>query len=150
MDHVRTLTSHALRGSFEWSHLARTLWYQWSRATAEEASQATEELPRRATGFDNLHALARDNDFETLVAIFPNLEEETPYPESDEHRAVTLDARSREFSVIDLLPNFQAASRGNLLQIRGRCRDMHPDEAGHRIAAQRMEQFIRENYARSQ
>ncbi len=35
-------------------------------------------------------------------------------------------------------------------KIRGRCWSMHPNEARHRIAAQAMEQFIRENYRRSQ
>jgi len=142
-------TRRRLRGSFEWSHLARTLWYRWSLFSAEVPA-VEDEIQRRIAGFEQLRELAEDNDFETLVTIFPDLIEETPYPKLDEHRAVAEDARSREFAVLDLLSIFQKASQGRLTRIRGRCWKMHPDETGHQIAARAMEQFIRENYGRSQ
>ena len=143
-------TSHTLRGAFEWSHLARTLWYQWSRQMRKPSSDEAKEPGRRVAGFERLQGLAKDSNFETLVAIFPNLEETSPYPELSEHEAIAQDAHDRQFSVVDLLPTFQEETGGKLLQIRGRCREMHPDEGGHQIAARRIETFIRENYHRSQ
>ena len=86
------------------------------------------DLPRRPTGFDRLETMAADNHFRTLVAIFPNLEDVTPYPYREEHRAVAMDAASRGFATLDLLPGFLEASRQNLIKLRGRCRDTHPDE----------------------
>lgn len=131
------------------SALVRAVWYQVRRLRPTTASEPAAEIvdPQktdpRESGFDALRVMAEDARFKTVVAIFPNLYSFKPYAYRADHIETTRSAEARSFAVIDLLGPFNRASGGAVAHIRGRCTSVHPDENGHRIAAEALEQFVR-------
>jgi lysophospholipase L1-like esterase len=142
---VGALGAHAMRRVFEASHLVRVLWLRFAAPGAESDVGQAASPDRRGEGFDHLRELAEDEDFDTLVAIFPYLDASVGYPHSADHRDTRAEADARGFAVVDLLPAFLEASGGHLPELRGRCIGMHPDERGHRVAAGAIERAIRQH-----
>ncbi len=130
------------------SHLLRAIWYRLLRSRDETTSEtpAAGVADRRARGFDQLRALGYEEGFETVVALFPNLYSFQPYQYREEHLETRRVALARSFAVLDLLPAFNRASAGDASRIRGRCTSVHPDEYGHRVAAEAIARFLRQTY----
>jgi len=107
------------------------------------SSSSAAEDGRRERGFDELRALANDEGFDTLIAIFPNLFRLSPYDYRKEHEETRRIAEARDFPVIDLLPALNRAAGGVAARVRGRCTSVHPNEYGHAIAAEALEPLVR-------
>jgi lysophospholipase L1-like esterase len=90
---------------------------------------------RLERGLDSLAALARDHELPVLVAIFPLFGRDGASPDAlaDVHGLIERAAAQRGFSVLDLLPVYDAATRafGTDMKIDF----MHPDALGNRVAA---------------
>ena len=145
----RALTRAIAKNALLESHLVRALWYRLAGPPGEEPpSPSGDRYALRVTeDFEPLRRLSQAHGFEVLVAIFPLLQRQTEagYAEAWQHEVVARVARQQGFEVLDLLPVFEAAGQGDLRVLRGRCGAMHPDERGHRIAAEALlEQLIRE------
>ncbi len=144
----RVFGREAMDSIFATSHTARLLWYRLALLRGGAEEPGPDAPSRRAEGFQRLGGLATQHGFETLVVVFPFLDGAPRYRYAKRHTDTHADARAQGFAVLDLLETFQQASGGRLPVIRGRCRGMHPDERGHRIAAERMEREIRALYTR--
>jgi len=140
---LERLRGRTLRPLLVHSHLARLVWYHASARGHADAAADDDVGDRTERGFAELRALGEAHGFDTLVAIFPYLDDARPYRHAALHARAAASARANGFGVLDLLPAFQQASGGDLSRIRGRCIGMHPDAAGHRRAALEMERAIR-------
>lgn len=122
------------------SHLVRALWFNLGLLGASEEhirSGAGDYAARLDRDFERLRVLGAAHGFRTLVVLFPHLHHQAAgvYEDAARHLIVAAVARSKGFETVDLLPIFLAASQGDLTRIAGRCHALHPDEAGHGIAA---------------
>ena len=93
-----------------------------------------------ARGFSDLKTLGDANGFRTLVVIFPNYRQLDPYPFRTEHAAVRSQAEKNGFLVLDLIEGCRKYVKrtGEKLDFDG----IHPNAAGHRLAADLMAEFI--------
>lgn len=132
-----------LQAAFLRSHLVRAVWYRTAMLANSSSSSPAAEDGRRERGFDELRALASDEGFDTLIAIFPNLFRLSPYDYREEHEETRRIAESRDFPVIDLLPALNRAAGGVAARVRGRCTSVHPNEYGHAVAAEALEPLVR-------
>ncbi len=145
----RALTRAIAKNALLESHLIRALWYRLADLSDEEPPSPSGDryALRIAEDFEPLRQLSEAHDFEVLVAIFPLLQRQTEegYADAWQHEVVARVARQKGFDVLDLLPIFEAAGQGDLRKLRGRCGAMHPDESGHRVAAEAiLERLIRD------
>jgi lysophospholipase L1-like esterase len=136
----RALTRAMARNALLESHLIRALWYRLSDFPGEELPSPSNDryAVRISEDFEPLRRLSVKHGFDVLVAIFPLLQRQTEagYAEAWQHEVVARVAREKGFDALDLLPAFEAAGAGDLQRLRGRCGAMHPDERGHRVAAE--------------
>jgi lysophospholipase L1-like esterase len=124
------------------SHLAR-LALQSLAARADEPGRGDLVGDRTEVGFDTLATLAREEEFSTLVAIFPSVGQLSDYAHQDQHEASRAKAAARGFAVIDLLPALAEASRTT--DVCTPCCDVHPNEAGHRVAAEAIAGYLQQH-----
>lgn len=144
----RVAGAEAVEAVFLRSHLVRAVWYRASVLSQESAPEQDGDRndvlgERRARAFDELRALSRDEGFDTLIAIFPNLYRLSPYDYRDEHEETRRIAESRGFEVVDLLLPMNRAAGGEAARVRGRCTSVHPNEFGHAVAAEALEPIVR-------
>ncbi len=136
----RALTRAIAKNALLESHLIRALWYRLADLPGQEAPARSGDrhAVRVAEDFEPLRRLAAAHGFDVLVTIFPSLQRPTEqgYAEAWQHEVVAHVARQKGFGVLDLLPAFERAGEGDLSKLRGRCGAMHPDEFGHRVAAE--------------
>lgn len=125
------------------SLLARHLGLRGAQTTS--AKSRNDRGDRVGRAFGTLAQLSQQYRFRTLIAVFPFFETWSDYPESRMHREVRRKARRRHFLHLDLLHAFQESSPWDCRQLQGRCNREHPDEAGHRLAASAIGEFILEN-----
>lgn len=124
------------------SHLLRLVWLRHWRP---QPQGQPELVSRTERGFQRLVSLAREHRFRPAVVIFPLFESVATYRWHRHHaRAAQLAARFG-MPVLDLLEPFTAASEGDLRRLQGRCNREHPDETGHRVAAEAIERFLADN-----
>lgn len=89
---------------------------------------------RVVEGFDRLALVAEKRNFDVALLIWPILMDYAHYSLRDVHGWVAHEARSRGFSVIDLLPEF---SRAGVIHLKGAAEDgVHPNALGHRKAVE--------------
>jgi lysophospholipase L1-like esterase len=105
-------------------HLSRLL----GESVAEEA-------------FRELAAIARKANIAVLVVIFPKLGPDSAYPHHARHREITELCRRHGFDVLDLLQAFREAGFRNLRVAEHDL--LHPNERGHRLAAQEIVAHLR-------
>jgi lysophospholipase L1-like esterase len=97
----------------------------------------------RVTGaFDRLERLSAETEVAVLVVVFPVLYDLESYPWAEAHGQVASAARERGFHVLDLLPAYQGHDPNDLQVVEGD--HVHPNAAGHRIAAGAIERYLRE------
>jgi hypothetical protein len=137
---TRALSRAIAKNALLESHLIRALWYRLADLPGEEPPTRSDDryAVRIAEDFEPLRRLSEAHGFEVLVAIFPLLHRQTEegYAEAWQHEVVARVARHKGFEALDLLPVFETAGQGDLRALSGRCGAMHPDERGHRIAAE--------------
>ena len=102
------------------------------RLTAEEIDAA----------FGELADLARINDFQVLVAVFPRFQGPSEYAWKAEHQLLAEASRQYGFLHLDLLPDYRDCETASPLQISSD--EWHPSAHGHRCAARAMADFIAE------
>jgi lysophospholipase L1-like esterase len=129
--------------SYRLSLLARHLGLRTAKTTTDKSRNDQDDRVGRA--FGTLAQLSQQYRFKTLIAVFPFFERWSDYPESKMHKEVGRKARKRHFFHLDLLHAFQESSPLDCRQLQGRCNREHPDEAGHRVAASAIGEFILEN-----
>jgi len=123
------------------SHLVRLVVLRHWRP---EPTPQAELGSRTERGFRRLADLAREHGFRPAVVVFPLFERLDAYRWGRHHaRAAELAARFG-LPVLDLLEPFAAASEGDLRRLQGRCNREHPDETGHRLAAELTGRFLEE------
>jgi lysophospholipase L1-like esterase len=121
------------------SHLLRLVWLRHWKPPVQPQREAVSRTER---GFQRLVALAHEHRFEPVVVVFPLFEPLDTYRWHAQHaRAAQLAARYG-IPALDLLEPFAAASQGDLRRLQGRCNREHPDEIGHRVAAEAIQKFL--------
>ncbi len=121
------------------SHLARLIWLRhWRRPPPAPQGSVT----RTEAGFQRLATLAREHGFQPVIVVFPLFEPAATYRWGQFHRNVAQVAARFNFPLLDLFGPFSAATGGDLRALQGRCNREHPDERGHRAAAQAIQQFL--------
>lgn len=134
------------------SHLARMLMLSTFKpepralpARPVSARPVPEAVSRTERGFQRLHELALEHDFQTLIVVFPLFEKMERYRWLPLHQRVAATAHRFQMPVLDLLGPFNERTGGDLRKLQGRCNREHPDERGHRAAAEIIEQYLLEN-----
>ncbi len=129
------------------SHLVRLIWLRLRKPESPPPARRPkkEKISRTERGFERLASMAREHDFQPVVVVFPLFESIDTYRWHPSHqRAATL-ASKYGIPVLDLFRPFQEASGGNLKLLQGRCNREHPDEAGHKVAALAIEEYLRKS-----
>jgi lysophospholipase L1-like esterase len=104
------------------------------------------DADRTTEGFARIAQLGAAHGFDVVVATFPLFRERfDAYSRLDEHAAVAAKAEARGLHHLDLLPPFRDASGGDPRALQGRCNREHPDERGHRVAAEAIERYLIES-----
>ena len=95
--------------------------------------------------FARIAARAKEKNFRVVLAIFPMFSPDpwSDYPFRVQHAQVAKEGERNGFLVLDLLPRFELEKPADLLIVPD---DMHPNAAGHRIAAQEMQRFLAEHW----
>lgn len=90
-----------------------------------------------AESFARLAALSTEHNFQVLVVVFPYLWDLNEYSYSSEHEFVATLVKRHQFKLLDLLEPFKDCARqdGQILTERVRLDRFHPNEHGHRCAA---------------
>jgi hypothetical protein len=89
---------------------------------------------------EDMQAATRDQGGKFLVVIFPIFFQLRDYPFREAHRGITEELRKRGISVIDLFPAFEGKEE-SLFWVHPV--DQHPNEAAHRIAAERIMDWMK-------
>ncbi|MEN8183555.1 MAG: SGNH/GDSL hydrolase family protein, partial [Myxococcota bacterium] len=112
---------------------------------SELRSGAGDHAGRVARQLEPLRELSELQGFEVLLVLFPHLhrQQDGVYAEAARHQVILGAAQEQGFHVLDLLPAFLQAGGGELARLAGRCQAMHPDEEGHRVAAQAILEYAR-------
>ncbi len=93
-------------------------------------------------GFDGFAEVSRANDLPVLVALFPSYRRKNSWKKyfyRDLHAQVAAAARERGMHVLDLLPAFEASGR---VPAQLRVDNWHPNPAGHRVAAEAIQEWL--------
>lgn len=138
---VRYLVGEIRKNALLRSELVRAIWYRTGGARDATETEDTPRLPyaeKVSADFARLRELSATHGFDVLVVVFPTLTQQINgvYKLADRHELVVDIAKSLGFDALDLLPGFLEAGDGDLRTLLGRCTAMHPDERGHRIAAE--------------
>ena len=138
--------SHGWRGDLPpWlapSALARFVAYRvlpprrisdYSKRMKIEAALARTSGDTVEASFARLHALEAQHGFAVLVAIFPYFPRNyAKYAYRGEHELAARRARAAGFAVVDLLPVMERCAARGVIRIES----FHPNERGHRCAAE--------------
>jgi hypothetical protein len=132
------------------SHLFRLI-SQRLAAAADDKSSARGALQENITdaGFKELKAFSEKMGFKVLNVVFPNLwrqDHNGKYLDLREHKKVEAETQKSGFALLDLLEPFEKASADDLKNLKGICEEMHPNEKGHEVAAEVIEQYLIENH----
>lgn len=94
--------------------------------------------------FERLSQLSKKENFTVVVLTIPRLIEVSGvYPHRTAHQIVALEAQRVGFDVVEIVDEFMNAGMDNLKISK---KDpTHPNETGHRIMAQNLAGYIREN-----
>jgi lysophospholipase L1-like esterase len=106
-----------------------------------------ENRTKITTGFDRLVALRAQHGFDVIVIIWPLVTEYDPYRYRPLHAWVRGVAEERGLPVLDLLPNYTSFSFREL-QVAAEDH-VHPNDRGHRIAADAFLMWFRTSWQRS-
>lgn len=145
---ARRLQRAIRRNALLHSALVRAVWYRFSGTSVEQPSAAIDDQDYErlvAEQLEPLRVLSGSAGFEVLLVVFPELSHQKNgvYMPEKRHQRVVAAARSKGFDTLDLLPGFLAAGEGDLKRLLGRCGAMHPDEFGHRVAADLIYDHVR-------
>jgi lysophospholipase L1-like esterase len=105
--------------------------------------QSREDKVKKA--FERLSRFSRRYNFKTMVVVFPFFDDWQHYKHADMHNDVEKKARKFDIYYLDLLPVYKNVSLSNCAALQGRCNREHPDEQGHKVAAQAIMEFIFNN-----
>jgi lysophospholipase L1-like esterase len=103
---------------------------------------------RVSYGFEKIAQMAKQYKFRVLVVIFPLFNSGSEYEWMAEHQGVKEKAEKYGFDIIDLLPEYKQFSKAagfGFQDFQGRCNREHPDEKGHRVAAEAIQKYLEEN-----
>lgn len=117
---LHTLTTQAYLDSFE---------------TAEEEFNILNDLNKKVS----------ENNGELMIMIFPLLYNFQKYQFKDIHNKIKTFCRKNDILVLDLLPAF---SKFRAEDLWAHYTDHHPNEIAHRIAAEELADFLKENIFR--
>ncbi|MFC2140448.1 SGNH/GDSL hydrolase family protein [Candidatus Auribacterota bacterium] len=92
--------------------------------------------------FKQLSTLAKQNDFQVLIVVFPLFENLSSYNYYNDHQYIKRLASTHQFYFLDLLPTFQKVVKTSLIPLSSDI--YHPTAAGHRYASIAMANFIQQ------
>jgi lysophospholipase L1-like esterase len=94
--------------------------------------------------FEHLSKLQKNENFKVVILIFPWLVEESGiYPYETAHKIVTHEANRVGFDIVEIVDEYLEAGVENLKITK---KDLvHPNDLGHRIVAQKIADYIKEN-----
>jgi hypothetical protein len=125
---------------FRMSHLARLVWQRSSILLSR--TRNTPDIDPPAIGLTRLRSLADLHQFDVMVTIFALFEDFKHYPRKSDHERIWKEAMKNQFDVVDLFDAFRVKSKGNPKALQGPCNREHPDEKGHLVAAEMIEQYM--------
>ena len=145
------LAEAVARSAFLNSHLVRLVWLELRNPSEKSRTPQDPDV-----AFARLQELGNDHGFNTVVVLFPLFEDyEQARKASDgifdlhelRHEA-RMNAEKSGFSVLDLYGPFMQYApvdgSGNW-PLRGRCTGSHPDENGHKFAAEEIAKYLNTN-----
>ncbi|MEK6984229.1 MAG: SGNH/GDSL hydrolase family protein [Nanoarchaeota archaeon] len=83
--------------------------------------------------FKEFKKISRENNSTLVIAIFPFIHQLDKYPFAEQHKVISQMANENGIIIIDLLPYFKGINEKKLVVSKF---DNHPNELGHRIAAE--------------
>jgi hypothetical protein len=143
-DSIRNALGTTLHGlAFRYSHFFRWLELrlasQFSLEARNESSKGSDVMLK---GFSRIRKDA--GNIPVLAVIFPLFDGFGTYRHTDIHQRITTKAKSTGFGVLDLLSSYQRYSLAGA-DLQGVCNREHPNELGHKVAAEEIFRVIQDS-----
>jgi lysophospholipase L1-like esterase len=110
---------------------------------------STDRFPTDIVGqaFSMLSNIQKDEHFKVLIVIFPYFKQLFSYPFKAQHQEVKDKAKPYAFDILDLFECYVSRASDGAKEFRHREDDFcHPNEFGHRIAAEAIYKALKEKY----
>jgi F0F1-type ATP synthase membrane subunit c/vacuolar-type H+-ATPase subunit K len=134
-------TLHGL--AFRYSHLFRWLELRLaSQFSSEAKNESSEGNDAMLEGFSRIRKDAEN--IPVLAVIFPLFDGFGSYRHTDVHQGINTKAKSTGFGVLDLLASYQRHSLAGT-DLQGVCNREHPNETGHKVAAEEIFRVIQDS-----